>query len=248
MAKSRKTKARPLLLADMSWAEVADYLESDQRLIIPVGTCEQHGRHLPLSTDSIIAERIAYDLSAEFGVLVAPTLAYGVNVDTEEAYAGTASLRRKTLHRVLNDLVAAWEGHGFDEFILITAHFHDPHLDAVTTVATERARARIVDVHSVNISRFLDRQKEPEHAGEAETSMMLHLHPDLVREDEIRDYPLDPKQLKRYLRGRMARPPAGCEGAIGYPSAATAEKGERIYSYILERIRSKIFSREAAEA
>jgi creatinine amidohydrolase len=226
----------------MSWAEVAEYLERDGRLIVPVGTCEQHGRHLPLNTDSLVAERIAYDLSAEFGVLIAPTLAYGVNVDTEEAYSGTASLRRKTLHRVLNDLLAAWEGHGFEEFVLITAHFHDPHLEAVTTVVTERARVRIVDVHSVDISGFLDRQTEPEHAGEAETSVMLFLRPELVRMDQIRDYPLDPKQLRRYLRGRLPRPPAGCEGAIGYPSAATALKGERIYNYILEKIRSKIFS------
>ena len=122
----------------MSWPEVAEHLERDRRLIIPIGTCEQHGRHLPLGTDSLLAERLANDLSEEFGVLVAPTLAYGVNVDTEQAYAGTASLRRKTLHRALNDLLAAWEGHGFEEFILITAHFHDPLSRHTTaTVATQ---------------------------------------------------------------------------------------------------------------
>ncbi len=226
----------------MSWPEVARYLERDRRLILPIGTCEQHGRHLPLSTDSLIAERIAHELSAEFSVLVAPTVAYGVNVDTEQEYAGTGSLRRKTLHRALNDLLAAWEGHGFEEFILITTHFHDPHLDAVTTVVTEHARARVVDVHSVDISPFLERESGPEHAGEAETSLMLYLAPELVRRDEIRDYPLDPKQVRRYLRGRMPRPPAGCEGAIGYPSAATAGKGEKIYRYILERIRARLFT------
>ena len=242
MAKPEKANSRPRLLADMSWPEVSEYLEVDPRLIIPVGTCEQHGRHLPLGTDCVVAERIAHDMSSEFGVLVAPTLAYGVNVDTERGYAGTASLRRKTLHRALNDLLAAWEGHGFEEFILITAHFHDPHLDAVATVVTEHARVRIVDVHSVNISQFLERQIGPEHAGEAETSVMLYLEPGLVRTDDIHDYPLDPKQLRRYLRGRMPRPPAGSEGAIGYPSAATAEKGEKIYRHILGKIRTKIFS------
>ncbi len=242
-----RPKGLPLLLTDLSWPEVADYLERDQRLILPIGTCEQHGRHLPLGTDSLIAERIACDLSAEFGVLVAPTLAYGVNVDTEQEYAGTGSFRRKTLHRALNDLLAAWEGHGFEEFILITAHFHDPHLDAVTTVVTEHARARVVDVHSVDISQFLERESGPEHAGEAETSLLLYLEPDLVRRDEIHDYPLDPAQVRRYLRGRMPRPPAGCEGAIGYPSAATPEKGEKIYRHILERIRARLFPRPEAE-
>ncbi len=242
MTASRRSESkRPLLLAELSWPEVAEYLERDRRLIIPIGTCEQHGRHLPLGTDSLIAERLAHDLSAEFGVLVAPTVAYGVNVATEQAYAGTASIRRKTLHRTLNDLLAAWEGHGFDEFVLITAHFHDPHLDAVTTVVTEHARARVIDIQSVKISQFLEKQTQAEHAGEAETSLMLFLAPDLVRNDDIHDYLLDAKQLRRYLRGRMPRPPAGCEGAIGHPSAATAEKGEKIYQHILDKIRVKIF-------
>jgi creatinine amidohydrolase len=225
----------------MTWPEVAGYLERDKRLIIPIGTCEQHGRHLPLGTDSILAERLSHDLSAEFGVAVAPTLNYGVNVNTEQAYAGTASFRRKTLHRALNDVLADWEGHGFEEFILITAHFHDPHLDAVTTVVTEHARVRVVDLQSVRIRQFLEKQDRPEHAGEVETSVMLYIAPELVLQDEIHDYPLDEKQVRRYLRGRMPKPPPGCEGAIGHPSAATAQKGKEIYQYVLEKIRTKIF-------
>lgn len=234
-------ESHAVLIADMTWPEVAGYLERDKRLIIPIGTCEQHGRHLPLGTDSILAERLSHDLSAEFGVAVAPTLNYGVNVNTEQAYAGTASFRRKTLHRALNDVLADWEGHGFEEFILITAHFHDPHLDAVTTVVTEHARVRVVDLQSVRVGQFLDKQNRPEHAGEVETSVMLHLAPNLVRKDEVHDYPLDEKQVRRYLRGRMPKPPPGCEGAIGHPSAATAKKGEEIYQHVLDKVRTKIF-------
>jgi creatinine amidohydrolase len=230
----------PLLLAEMTWAEVADYLERDHRLLIPIGSCEQHGRHLPLGTDSVMAERLAHDLSAEFEILCAPTLAYGVNVDTEQDYAGTGSLRRKTLHRVLNDLCAAWEGHGFEEFILISANFHDPHLDALTTVVTEHARARVFDLQSVRIGEFLEKQTQPEHAGEAETAVMLYLAPEQVRQHEIKDYPLAAEEVKRYLRGRMPQPPVGCEGAIGHPSAASAEKGEKIYKHVLEKLRLRL--------
>ena len=239
--KGEKSARRPVLLAELTWAQVEEHIKKDDRLIIPVGTCEQHGRHLPLNTDTVIAERLAHDLSLEFGVLVAPTVPYGVNVDTEQAYTGTSSLRRKTLHRALNDLLASWEEHGFEEFILITAHHHDPHLDAVTTVVTEHARVRIVDASSLRISDYLERQKGPEHAGEAETSLMMYLAPELVRKDEIKDFELDEKQLKKYLRGRMPKPPAGCEGAIGFPSAASAQKGEDIYNYILARIRENVF-------
>ena len=108
-------------------------------------------------------------------------------------------------------------------------------------MVTEHARARVVDLQSVRIGEFLDKQVQPEHAGEAETSVMLYLYPDMVRVEDIEDYPLDPKQLRRYLRGRMPRPPDGCKGTIGHPSAATAEKGEKIYKYVLEKIRTKIF-------
>jgi creatinine amidohydrolase len=240
VATSRSSK-RPLLLAELSWPEVAEYLTRDRRLIIPVGSCEQHGRHLPLGTDTLMAERMAHDLSAEFGVLVAPTLAYSVNVDTEQEYAGTGSFRRKTLHRALNDLLATWEGHGFEEFILITANFHDPNLDALTTVVTEEARVRVAELQSVRISQFLEQQKGAAHAGEAETSVMLYLAPDLVQKQEIKDYPLDPPQVRRYLRGRMPRPPEGWQGVIGYPSAASAKKGEQIYEHVLDKLRTKLF-------
>ena len=226
---------------DLTWVEVARRLERDRRLIVPVGTCEQHGPHLPLSTDTIVAERFAWDLSAEFDALVAPTLAYGVNVETDEAFTGTASLRRKTLHRSLNDLLAAWEEQGFDEFVLITAHSHDPHLDAVSTVVTEHARVRVIDIYSVDVSRLLDRQSMPEHAGEVETSILMYLRPDLVRADRIQDRPLDPAELRRYLRGRMPRLPADWQGAIGFPSAASADKGERIYRHILGKLRRRLF-------
>src|SRR5687768_11471413 len=126
--------ATPRRLKELIPVEVATILHEDPRLIVPVGTCEQHGPHLPLGCDTIIVERLADDLSAEFGVLRAPTVEYGVNVETERAFAGNASVRRKTLHRMLNDLLASWEATGFREFILLTAHEHDPHQQALATV------------------------------------------------------------------------------------------------------------------
>ena len=73
-------------------------------------------------------------------MLLAPTVEYGVNVETERGFAGNASLRKKTLHRMLNDLLNTWESTGLREFILLTAHEHDPHLEALSTVITnERA-------------------------------------------------------------------------------------------------------------
>ena len=84
---------RPRNLKEMRAVDVAALIGRDPRLIIPVGTCEQHGPHLPMGGDTIIVERLARDLSAEFGVLLAPTMEYGVNAETERSFAGNASLQ-----------------------------------------------------------------------------------------------------------------------------------------------------------
>ena len=83
----------PLSLKYLSPDRVREVLAGDPRLIIPVGTTEQHGPHLPLGCDTIIVEHLADDLSAEFGVLRAPTIEYGVNSTTETNYPGNAAVR-----------------------------------------------------------------------------------------------------------------------------------------------------------
>jgi creatinine amidohydrolase len=181
-------------------------------------------------------------------VLRAPTFSFGVNVKTARAYAGTASLSRKTLHRGLNELLDAWEAHGVDEFVLVTAHRHDPHLEALATLVTAAARVRVVDPWDVPIMDLLDGQEQAEHAGEAETSVMLHLYPDLVRMERARDFQLDPAEFRRYMRGGMPQPPPGGTGSVGRPTLATEEKGQLIYHRILDAIRRALFMRHDQES
>jgi creatinine amidohydrolase len=231
---------RPRRIKEMRPDEIAQIIETDARLIVPVGTCEQHGPHLPLGCDTIIVERLADDLSAEFGVLRAPTLEYGVNVSTELKYVGNASLRRKTLHRALNDLVDTWEATGINEFILLTAHEHDPHLEALATVITSGARVRAVDIFGMNLSDLLESQSEPMHGDEVDTSLILYLAPELVRMDLAQDYMMSRDELRRYRRGWL-KIPKGSPGCIGRPSLASAEKGRLIYERIHSRVRERVF-------
>lgn len=228
-------------LKEMHPDDVAGALARDPRLIVPVGTCEQHGRHLPLGAATMIAEHLADDLSAEFGVLRAPTLEYGVNVGTERRFAGNASLRRKTLHRMLNDLLDTWEETGVREFILLTAHEHDPHQEALATVITSAARVRVVDVLGVDLRDLLEGQDEPMHGDEVETSLLLHIAPELVRMEMAQDYMMSRDELRRYRRGWLRVPESSAGGSIGRPSLATAEKGRALYERIRERVRSRIF-------
>ncbi|MCI0433586.1 MAG: creatininase family protein [Gemmatimonadetes bacterium] len=239
--------ARPssLRLASMSWIDVAAHLARDPRLLVPIGALEQHGPHLPLGTNTLLSERIAHDLSAEFRVLCAPTMPFGVNyygvhVPVGRAYAGTATLRQKTLHRTINELLAAWERHGVAEFVILTAHRHEPHLDALATLVTARARVRVVSIWDIDVSDLLDAQPGPLHAGEAETSLMLHLYPSLVRMDRAQDAPL--ARGGGYDPRRLPAPPTTGSGVTGVPSAASAEKGQRIYVRIVTAIQRSVFT------
>jgi creatinine amidohydrolase len=230
----------PRRIKELWPAQVAATIAADPRLIIPVGTCEQHGPHLPLGVDTLIVEHLADDLSAEFGILRAPTLEYGVNVDTERGFAGNASLRKKTLHRMLNDLLDTWEMTGVKEFILLTAHEHDPHQEALATVITTAARVRVVDIFAVDFSDLLEGQGEPMHGDEVDTSLMLFLVPNLVRMDLAEDYMMSRDELRRYRRGWL-RIPSDSPGSIGRPTLATAAKGAAIYARIRDKVRTHVF-------
>jgi creatinine amidohydrolase len=226
---------------------VAEVLARDPRLIIPVGTCEQHGPHLPLGCATIIAERLSDDLSATYGVLRAPTVEYGVNVDTAREAPGNACVRRKTLHRFLNDLLASWEGCGVKEFILITAHDYDPHQDALSTVFTREARVRVVDLYAIPLDDLLEGQTEHMHGDEADTSVMLYLAPELVRMEWAQDWMVSRESLRRYRRGHL-RVPKESAGSIGRPTLATAAKGRAMYERIRQRVSERIFLTPALDA
>jgi creatinine amidohydrolase len=231
---------RPKRIKEMRPDEIAAAMALDARLIVPVGTCEQHGPHMPFGCDTIIVERLADDFSAEFGVLRAPTLEYGVNVVTERGFVGNTGLRRKTLHRALNDLVDTWEAAGFREFILLTAHEHDPHLEALATLIASRARIRAVDVFGMDFRDLLEGQTEPMHGDEVDTSLILFLAPELVRMDLAEDYMMSRDELRRYRRGWL-RIPKGSPGSIGRPKLASVEKGRLLYDRIRSKIRERVF-------
>jgi creatinine amidohydrolase len=216
-------------LEHLSWPEVGRIMARDPRLIFPVGALVQHGPHLPIAANTLIAEAVAKEVSRRRHILLAPTFRFGVTGPRAERYAGSAGLSRKTLHRAMNELLAEWEDHGIKEFLILTAHRHEFHLDALLMAMTSSARSTVVNLLTIHVRDLLEVSLAAEHGGELETSLMLHLAPSRVRANQAVDSPLDPSAYRRYARGRVPTPPPGSRGVLGFPSRASAEKGKAIF-------------------
>ena len=212
----------PWRLKELIPAEVNRCLARRPTLIVPVGSTEQHGAHLPLGIDTILVERLADDLSARFGILRAPAVEYAANRDPHRPLTGSAPLGRKTLHRLMNELVEAWEvGSGVREFVLVTAEGHEAHQEALSTLLVTEARGQVVDIFALDFGALRERPGIPAHGGELDTSLCLHIAPELVRMEAAEDTPR------------------------ATPSLASAEKGARLYEFILDRIAVRCLHQES---
>ena len=226
-------------LIEMAWPEVGRALARDPRLILPVGALDQHGPHLPLATNIHIVEHVVREVSERLSVLRAPVFAYGTT-QSGGPYAGKAGLRRKTLHRAVNELLAHWEDDGVAEFVIITAHRYEPHLEALLMALTDSALNSVYDLYQIDVSDLVTEDPETEHGGELETSLMMHLEPDLVRVDQIRDFRLEPSELRKYTRGRVPAPPTESCGVIGRPTLASPDKGAAIFERYITALTSAL--------
>lgn len=227
-------------LSTLTGPEVRRILEREPRLLLAVGALEQHGPHLPLGANALIAARVVEAVSDATGVLRAPTLRYGVRRSSIKRFPGTAGMRRKTFHRMVNELLESWEEAGLEEIILVTAHRYEPHLDALLMTLTSEAETTVVDLRSIPVDDILDGDPATEHAGELETSLLLHLAPDRVRREEIADFVPDPRDFRKYVQGRSPTPPPGSRGAVGRPSRATEEKGRRVFERFVHMLETRV--------
>jgi creatinine amidohydrolase len=106
-------------IRDLNWLQLEEYLESEDRIVLPVGSTEQHA-YLSLETDNILAERASVEAAEPLGVPVLPVLAYGVTGFT--AYPGSPTLREATLLAVLSDIVDSLSGQGFARILAVNGH------------------------------------------------------------------------------------------------------------------------------
>ena len=233
-------------LQDMTWPAVAA-LSKDVPVVVPIAALEQHGRHLPVLTDSLLLGEVVRRASEALGerVLWTPLLWLG-NSHHHLDFAGTLSAAPRTYLDLLGDLLENLIAHGFRRLVLLNGHGGNivPGQQAVFEVRQRhRERADLLLLAATYWTLGSDpRQADPAikqdrmgHACEWETSMMLRLAPHLVGPlDELEPVgqaaPYEPASLGWITRERTE------VGHIGNPRAATAEKGEMLFRVFSEDV------------
>lgn len=229
------SEERPVLLGERSWVEVVGLVEQSELVVVPVGAVEQHGPHLPLLVDSIQVEAIAHEASRIARVPVAPTFVYSSSQGHSRLFPGTMALTPGTTVTALAELCDWLVSAGFRKIFVLNGHVGNvgPVWNAVDTAQFRLPRG--ISLHGMS---WWDLTPElwqlvtsdcPEadwlfHANWGETSLMLHLRPDLVRMDRAVDED-DVPWAFTYDMAKLSQ-----SGAIGRRTTeATAEDGRRIF-------------------
>lgn len=248
----------PFEWAGMTYPELVDAANpAGSVLLVPVGSLEQHGHHLPVSMDTILVDAVARFGAERAGesvpLVLTPPVWTGYSPH-HLTFGGTVSLDFRTLLAVLDDVADAALGNGFDSLLLLNGDGGNAALvaGATSTIGVRHPSVDVLGLTYFDLAKpFIDdvRESDPggmSHGGEFETSLMLHLRPDLVREDWIGGRP----RTRRYAHGETDLMDRGSlthytdfgdfsdTGAVGEPELATAEKGERIYDSLGDELAS----------
>ncbi len=211
-------------LADVTWTD----LGPRPLVLVPVGSLEQHGPHLPLDTDTAIAVAVAEEVAGHLGdCLVAPPVSYGSSGE-HQSFAGTSSIGSEALQGFVIELVrsmSTWAGR------LVFVNAHGGNIPALAK-ATFQMRTELHDVAWVPCAT----EGVDLHAGITETSLMLHIRPAAVRLEraEVGDIrPLD-EILPLMMAGGVSA--VSANGVLGDPTGASAEQGAKVLTAMTDDI------------
>jgi len=242
-------------LQEMTWEEIQQKIESSlNTIILPFGSTEQHGPHLPVGTDTMVAMTLARDAAQETGVLVAPPLWFGWSPH-HMVLPGTITIRPEILAEIAFDMILSLHRHGFDKFILINGH-RIVNI-AWMQMAGERAKrelgVKLVIFDPAYMSKTITAALgwgEVGHAEEIEGSHMMYRYPDLVKMDRAIDNPHPEKHLysvdPSFKEDTLCYVPSSLEemkaatlkagGTMGEPSKASVEGGRKYHDHLVSRL------------
>jgi creatinine amidohydrolase len=227
-----------MIIEEITMPEFVEGLKKTRTVFIPFGSTEEHGPHLPLSTDTLHAVEVGRKLSGRRDIFIAPPIPYGVCRSTSR-HPGTISIGTATLRALVIDIVSSLYRQGLRNFILLTGHAGGTH-SATLTDAGEELLESFPDLRLAVLTEFMLAAREgrglietpdDSHAGEIETSRILHSHPQLVRGTAEREYPEFPVGI--LVRNKRKFWPGG---VWGDPTKASAEKGKALEDLVVDAL------------
>jgi creatinine amidohydrolase len=207
--------------------EFEEQVKRCKTVLLPVGSVEEHGNHLPLGTDAIHALEICRLAAGRTGVFMAPALYYGVCRSTSQ-HPGTITITGDTLRALIKDIGVGLYHQGLRNFVILSGHAGGTHTSALieageylleTLPNTRVAALNVLDLAGEAWASLLETPGDA-HAGELETSVMMVLRPDWVKEGGAREYPSFPRGI--LVRNKKKFWPGGIWGD---PAKASREKG-----------------------
>lgn len=235
-----------MILANSTWKDVAA-LDRKCVVLLPTGSLEQHGPHLPLFTDSLLATAVGEAVERVLGdsVLLTPTLWLGASTH-HLSFPGTLSASFETYGAAIADAVESLVPHGFTKFYLLNAHGGNSEPNGIAMRRLKAKHPALTFGHS-GYYAFIAEQarnllegptKEMRHACEAETSLMLYLHSEMVREDAMRN---DGLSVHPPLRGIVHHfDEVSEEGSLGHAKFAKATTGKQLFEAAVDAVAQEI--------
>jgi creatinine amidohydrolase len=224
-----------MILAEMTWQEV-DALSRDTVVVIPTGSLEQHGPHLPLLTDTLIATAVttAVEELVPEQTLLTPCAWLGAS-GHHLNFAGTCSASVTGYMEAITAIIESLHRHRFHRFLIINGHGGNNEPNGVALRALKEKKNHLTVGHcgyykfgETEVANLMEGPiKGIQHACEAEVSLMLHLHPDKVRVDKLRDDGLRSEPATQSLVRMWDE--ISEEGAFGFATLGTAAKGKTIF-------------------
>ena len=241
----------------LSWlAYEARLLRDQPPIFLPVGALEQHGPHLPLGTDGLLAAAVAADTAAHVSGLVAPTLSYGYKSQPKcgggQHFCGTTSVDAATLIGSVRDAVREFARHGARRLVIVNGHYENQWFliegidlglrDLGPNAQLEVMRLEYWDFLTETTLASVFPEGFPgfalEHAAVIETSLMLHYHPHLVRVDLIPDDgPADFPPYDVYPTRRNWVP---LSGVLSSAKGSSADKGAVMAAELAQRMAAAV--------
>jgi creatinine amidohydrolase len=225
-----------LSIYDLSDRDFRDRLERTQSAIIPVGSLEQHGQHLPVSTDCLIAEHISKEAGLRLDYFVFPIVPYGVSFEHSPMF--NISVHDSTLSNTLCDICISIAHLGIKKIVIINGHHGNMGVLQYVSQNTFAKMPPDSAVHTINYWSFMNEKFD--HAGVVETSILLAIRPTLVKMDKAKPSSKIHAKSREAYSSLTCRPGSFPEltgnGVWGDPSLASAEKGKELLSEINENV------------